>query len=247
MKAADISAGSGVSGDLTAFLGRCLEDDILDAVMIPVEGPNADSFPWMLIEEPSHLSAAVPLPPVMQVQGAAALRSAAAASGERRIAAVLRPCESRAVVELSKLEQLDLDRILLLSADCQGVAVLSDFADGTSAGPDWSEPETLRPVCRMCTEFTGSGDIRVAIRDDHVFLAPLTDAGSTFLESSGLKADSDAPESDPGMEERKRDALAECKRVFEALSDESGGLDGLVKVFSGCNGCRNGWSIGRIY
>lgn len=239
MKAAALKEFSDTGAPLTAFLSDSLSKGLFDAVLMHVEGPDGRSWPWTLIEDPAYLDKAVPVPPIMQVQGASALHSLAAAAGDRRIAAVLRPCESRSVVELAKLEQLDPEQILRLTVDCPGAVKMSDYVEGRTDGPDWSNREMLRPACRMCTRFIGYGDVRVSTNADGVFLTPLTDKGSSFLESAGLKADSDVPETDAEMEERKVEALAERERLLGKLSGEPGSIEWLTDLFSGCIGCRN--------
>ncbi len=49
-------------------------------------------------------------------------------SGPRPIAVVLKPCEVRAVVELAKLNQVDLDPFLIISVDCWGTYSVQDYA-----------------------------------------------------------------------------------------------------------------------
>lgn len=239
MKAARLPVGGAAFAPLVDLLKRSLSEGVLDAVMIPVAGPDGRSWPWILAGKPERLEGAVPLPPVMQVQGARVLMSLAGAVTGKRIAAVMRPCEYRAAVELSRLQQLDLDGVIVLGVDCPGSGRLADWRSDGEAGADGSGETPLRPACGMCTEFTGSGDVRVVPGEDGMFLEPLTAAGGEFLESLGLTPDEGAAGEAPADPARTERALAAREKAFAEIAAEYSGLDGLVKLYSGCIGCRN--------
>ena len=61
-----------------------------------------------------------------------------------RWAAVLRPCEIRAFVELVKLKQARTDELILISVDCLGAFQNKDFIRFAGADPPAATLEFLR-------------------------------------------------------------------------------------------------------
>jgi formate dehydrogenase subunit beta len=145
------------------FLKQSLGKNCMDLLLIPVKGPDIKSYSWVLLKDESLLEQADPLPPVMTVQGGRGL-SSITKHGKvgLQIAAVMRPCEIRAVVELSKLKQIDLENIILISIDCPGAMPLADYmneADKIAASfktilEKWEISDSLRPVCQICHRFS---------------------------------------------------------------------------------------------
>ncbi len=223
---------------LVEFMRNCLSAGTVESVMVPVNGPG-NSFPWMLVSDPAILEKAEPLPPTMSVHGAKALASFAQTPGDGKTLVILRPCEARAAIELSKLEQIDLGNIILLSMDCPGAVPLSEYGEDGIREPDWSDSDTVRPLCRQCTEFTSAGDICLALHGDGEMFVPLTEKGESLLASLDMQSDPDISSwkkwADNLTEERMK--IKETER--ENLLNAYGGLDGLTEVFSGCIGCRN--------
>ena len=103
-KGASISAKSNTKEGILDFLTKAMDKGVFDAVLIPMRVPAGDSFAYVLIKDKSLLKDATPLPSVMSVQGAKAVSSVTRlGKGNMKIAAVMRPCEIRATIELSKL------------------------------------------------------------------------------------------------------------------------------------------------
>jgi formate dehydrogenase subunit beta len=170
------------------FLRQGLEKKCFDLLLIPLQEPETKSYSWVLVKDEELLEQANPLPPVMTVQGANAL-TGITKHGKMgfKIAVLLRPCEMRAVAELSKLNQIDLEDIVLISFDCPGAMPLSDYMkepDKIAGNFDeilkrWEISESLRPVCQICHRFSLSS------------LLP-----SSFEESALQNSESGSPVSD---------------------------------------------------
>jgi formate dehydrogenase subunit beta len=145
------------------LIKQLLEKKYLDAILIPSKIPDTESYTWLLVHEVSLLDSANPLPPVMTVQGGKALSSLTEHGElEGTIAVLMRPCEIRAAVELSKLKQIDLDNFTFFSIDCPGAMPLSDYMNDPQemtkifeqSLEKWGESESLRPVCQICDQFS---------------------------------------------------------------------------------------------
>lgn len=223
---------------LIDLLEKALVSGNVNSVMVPSGGPE-NTFPWTLISDVSALSRAEPVPPVMSVQGAKALASFAQSQPEEKLLAVMRPCEARAAVELSKLEQIDLDNIILLTMDCPGAVPLKEYGRDGMMEPDFSNPATIRPLCRQCTEFTSAGDLCLAMHGGLRAVLPLTPVGQELLDSLGMKEKPDTSKwkkwASTLRVEREKIRTDSVKSLKEAYD----GLQGLVEVFSGCISCRS--------
>ena len=101
------------------FLKRLLEEQIVDALLVPMETPSGAVTP-ALVADPELLDAANPLAPVMGLNAARVAGRVSVREPRGRIGVVLRSCENRALVELVKLQQASLDDILTISVDCLG-------------------------------------------------------------------------------------------------------------------------------
>ena len=107
-------------GAAREFLGRLLACGAVDALLVPKELPSADGFVQSLVKDPEMLGDANPVAPTMAVQSARILSQLAASPCEGRIGAVLKPCEMRAAVELTKFLQVNLDNVVTIGVDCLG-------------------------------------------------------------------------------------------------------------------------------
>jgi len=157
-KCAIVSSKSDTKESIIDFLKKAMDEGIFDAVLIPMRVPAGDSFAYVLIKDKTLLKDGFPLSPIMSVQGAKAVSSVTRlGKGKMKIAAVMRPCEIRATIELSKLGQTDLENTTLISMDCPGVLPMSDFLIDpeknikifNEAVQKWDDA-IMRPVCQIC-------------------------------------------------------------------------------------------------
>jgi len=151
------------------FLRRLLEADVLDALLVPMGTPAGAVTP-ALVADPDLLEAANPLAPVMGLNAARVAGHVSVREPRGRIGVVLRPCELRALVELTKLQQASAEDLVIIGVDCLGtydVSVYSTMqADGgldmaallaTAQSGELSPQEgvlqkghAFRDACQMC-------------------------------------------------------------------------------------------------
>jgi formate dehydrogenase subunit beta len=251
-KGALFPAEGGVRERVIAFLQKAISQGCFDSVLIPARAPGTDSLTYSLIGAEQLLENAYPLPPVMPVQGAKAISSLTRTGrGSKRIAALIRPCELRATVELFKLGQVDLDNIWLISIDCPGALPLAEWAKDAKKAEDAfakilkEEPnEDIRPICQICDKFstTGAEDLHIGIpagKASGILLIPNSPKGEAILECLGITAGEDLS----GWRERVdklTGARVEKKRqAQQELEAKSKGLDKLLDTFSQCINCHN--------
>jgi len=250
-KGTTLSAENGVEAALVGWLKETLNKKIFDALLVPVEVPAGDSFAYLLLQAPAILDDASPLPPVMPIQGGKVIsRLTMRGSGDKRIAVVVRPCEARAAVELTKLKQAHLDNLCLITIDCPGVLPLSDYLEDPAAGAtrfaeassEWDR-SPMRPTCQACNHFSMPVcDLHIGILgspDGEVFIIPGSPKGERVLEDmdSALDAALDGwtervKEMEEVQTERRKQAHADMK---EAIA----GPGRLLDMFSSCINCHN--------
>jgi formate dehydrogenase subunit beta len=164
------------------------------------------------------------------------------------IAAVVKPCEIRAFVELVKLNQCSPDNILFISSTCGGVYPLSVGANGGlekklpgywEAVKRGEQDQGVRPTCRACGSFVPeNADITVAMLgeaelDAQCTLYLNTEKGAAFVEGLEGTALSGELASEPiqrsqGQREAFREELFAQVRV---------GMKGLIDTFGRCISC----------
>jgi len=113
---------------LRSFLQRLLEEEIIEALLVPLEVPSGDTVMPALVKEPARLEKANPLAPVMPVNAARLVSSLTIGKPREKIGALLRSCEIRALIELVKLQQAHLENLMIIGIDCLGTYEVTDYA-----------------------------------------------------------------------------------------------------------------------
>jgi formate dehydrogenase subunit beta len=250
-KGALFAAEGGPREKVIAFLQQAITKGCFDAVLIPVRAEGTDSFSYLLIRDESLLKNAYPLPPIMSVQGAKAISSLTGhGKGKKKIAAVVRPCEARATVELFKLGQVDLDNIYLITIDCPGALPLADWAkDAKKAGEVFAKiqkgeaGESLRPTCQICDKFsaTGAQDLHIGIlgAKGGILLIPHSPKGESLLDCLGVSAEADISGWKQTVKSLTEKRKAKRQKFMEEFKPKATGLDNLLNTFSQCINCHN--------
>ncbi|MEE8389469.1 MAG: 4Fe-4S dicluster domain-containing protein [Anaerolineae bacterium] len=151
-------------GAVRGFLKQLLEADVVDALLVPMETPAGTITP-ALVTDPDLLDVANPLAPVMGLNAARVTGHVSVREPRGRIGAVLRPCELRALVELVKLQQVNLDDLVTIGVDCLGTydvpvytamhgkdgVDMTPLLEAAQSGELVAEDEILlRDACQMC-------------------------------------------------------------------------------------------------
>ncbi len=136
------------------FLGKLLEEGIAERLFAPVEMVIGEPSRPEVVGLPQSVAHINPLLPLMTDNAAIALRQAMQQEPAAKFAAVLRPCEVRAVIELAKREQIRLDNLILIGLDCLSTYDTDFYREVSASHPDdphWLLHESLR--------FAGKGQI----------------------------------------------------------------------------------------
>jgi formate dehydrogenase subunit beta len=211
-----------------------------------------------LVTDASLLARANPLAPVMPINNARAVSALTAKQPAGTLAAILRPCEIRALIELVKLQQATLEGVILIGLDCPGTYEVTKYVEYQSkggfdlnryltSGSNGSEATNggpqLRQACRMCDQPISEGS------DISLHLLGMKDAAGipiTISEAVASRLDFLPPpqEDTPGrqavvqelVESRRQVRARELSAVRERL-DSDGGLAGYFATCIRCHNC----------
>jgi len=242
----------GAEEGLLELLRFLLESGRVKGVFTLVPGDESGGAAYSLITSPDILEKARPLFPLMPASAAKVLsRLTLVEPAAKPVAAVVRPCELRALTELIKRTQGSLDNLLLISSTCGGVYPLKMAVSGgiREKLPSYWEavkgaevPSDIRPGCAACEHFVPyNADITVALvgnKDlDSQFVAYLNNERAEEF-ASGMTGELTEGEVAPAVVDNLRSKReARGKELFNEVG-VSESLN-LQKVFEKCIGCHN--------
>ncbi len=254
-KFAKVSFNKGeLNKELSGFFKGLLENGAVNAVLVPM-AQNKKGVRLALVTSAANASQVDPFAPVAAVSGAKIASSLTSRPSGRKVAMVLRPCEIRAVVELVKLKQVNLDDVLLIGMDCHGRYENTDFAKfqdqgGTSesflenaqAGKTAASDFDIIGACKIC-EFPTADNVDMRLcaigAGSGVYIEAVTAKGEEALEKSGLKS-GEAPSGRDEAVKKLVAARAEARdKKFAEFRAETGNFEALGDKLAACVNCYN--------
>ncbi len=113
---------------LQAFLTAIWQEADLDYMLVPSRSSSDQPGIPIVIDRPNDLANVNPFQPVMSLNSARQIPALKSADPSKKIAALLRPCEIRALIEMVKHDSFSLDDLMTVSADCLGTYPESDYS-----------------------------------------------------------------------------------------------------------------------
>jgi formate dehydrogenase subunit beta len=249
-----------ILGSLRDFFKNLLEIESIQSLLVPQHLPMKNMVMPTLVTDPDQLNGVDPLAPVFAVNAAKIVARLTRKPMGAKVAAVLRPCEIRAFVELVKLNQARTDEVILIGVDCLGafrnrdyfqlaarnatgsmVAFCERVLDGKSTEFEGLE---LAPACKACEyPVAENADISIGLYGldiDHALLVQSqTETGAQILKQMNL-ASADAPRA-------RQDAVNSVIQQRTAYRDEmfvktraaTENLEKLSSYFATCVNCYN--------
>jgi formate dehydrogenase subunit beta len=246
-----LKSNKGAEECLLGFLKFLLESGKVSGVFSLRKVGESGGVGYSLITDPNKLEEALPLFPLMPANAAKVLsRLTLVEPAKQPIAAVVRPCELRALTELIKRSQGSLDNLLLISSTCGGVYPLKTAASGNIEEklPEYWEsvkkaeiPPDIRPACAACEHFVPyNADITVALVgnkdvDKQCLIYLNNEKAEQFADGFGGEFSGGEVKSEivEGLRSRRQ---ARKQELFGELGI-SEGFD-VRKFFENCIGCR---------
>ncbi len=234
----------GSAEEVVGVLKRIMERKIVDGLLVPIN--DGAKTAQRLVTSPALMRGASPFLPVFNVNIAKHLSRWVGT--QKKIGALLKPCELRAVVELIKLKQIDADMILLIGIDCYGALSPKDYSDNRDRIGTWPTPETLRSVletvparkaCGYCAHhMPQAGDIVLGRAGKEFFVAGVSERGKEALREEGL-AEGEIKGWEEGLKKLDREGRARREKEFKAIADRLRSPGALEELLAECIACRN--------
>jgi formate dehydrogenase subunit beta len=252
----DMNNGDRVAA-IRGFLQQQLTQQAVAAVLVTQHLPGKSMVMPTLVTAAERLDGADPLAPCFPINAARIASRLARKPMGARWAAVLRPCEIRAFIELVKLKQARTEDVVLISFDCLGAFQNKDFL--RFAGPDSAAatPEFLKralagerfdpdlaPACRAC-EFPvpPHSDIHIGLlgADEN---GPLTvegrsPAGRELIAAAGLAGFEAPAHWKSAVNALAAQRAAYRDEMFSRTEAAIGGIDQAGVYFGNCINCYN--------
>ena len=249
-----------ILGSLRDFFKSLLETEDIQSLLVPQHLPMKNMVMPTLVSDPDQLNGVDPLAPAFAMNAAKIVSRLTRKPMGAKIAAVLRPCEIRAFVELVKLKQGRTEEVILIGVDCLGAFQNKDYFQlvgqnaaestvtfyenvlhGKSTGIEGLD---LAPACKACEyPVAENADILIGLygMDINQFLLvqSQTEAGDQILKQMNLAA-TDAPRA-------RQDAInaaitqrtAYRDDMFARTREATENLEKMATYFATCVNCYN--------
>ena len=249
------------NGDIVAgvrcFLQSLLLTETVRAVLVPQHLPMKSMVMPTLVTEADRLEGADPLAPCFPMNAARIASRLARKPMGVKWAAVLRPCEIRALIELVKLKQARTDEFILISIDCLGAFQNKEYlrfggADASASTADFLrralageslEPD-LAPACRAC-EFPvpPQSDIHIDILgtdgNGPLPVEARSAAGRELIESVKLAAFEAPAARQAALDALVARRISRRDEMFARTLSAIDGIDKAAAYFANCINCYN--------
>ncbi len=242
---------------INTFLQDLLSKKVVEAILVPLVHPAGNNIVQTLVTDPEHLEQADVLAPVLPVNSARIVSAMTRlAPAGKKTAIIMRSCELRALIELVKLKQAQLDNLVLIGVDCPGAysienytefAVKSTSDDYVKAAGKGQEDTKLRAGCQICEyPIPLTADLTIGIfgldPGKEILLQADTEKGEAILKELGLDAETDsetAKQRGAAVKQLLADMNEKRQKFFEQTGKEIGGVDNLSAIFAPCIKCHN--------
>lgn len=244
------------------FLRLILEKGIVEAILVPRFLPAGDSFVQTLVRDPSKLDGIGILSPTIPVSSAKILSNLSLKNLNKKIAAVLKQCEIRAVVELIKFLQIKMENLYLVGIDCPGTFEVRDFAKMMKDGKSWDELKkglikgmergevflpngyNFRNACQMCEYPVPKADIVIKLFGypvDNEIGIELSDRIEQEFERKGFSLEQGKEPTTRGEVLKKiiSQKIDMRDKIFREFKEVVNDLGSFLDLFSTCIRCHN--------
>ncbi len=241
------------------FFRPLQQQDLFDGLLLP-RITSAGGLTYSLFKEKIPEDA-VPVSPVQPVNAAELVSDLTFKEPSDKVAVLLKPCEIRALVELEKLQQVDLDHLFIIGIDCIGTCerkefkktkqqnrqkLLDKYIEETTAGE--VEVFPLREACNFCYQPVAPvSDINIGLLGGEgrtILLEANSEEGQEILDQLALP-EVDFPEGDIADQRQKIvEQVADQKKdkwqeTAEEFAENIEDISALIETLDLCRGCHN--------
>ncbi|MFZ2630851.1 MAG: 4Fe-4S dicluster domain-containing protein [Desulfosalsimonadaceae bacterium] len=241
-----------LSSSVAGFLKKLLTDKIADAVLVAAPTPYSILLMPTLFTDPEQIDKADPLAPAAPFNTARQAASILKHETGKRIALVLRPCEIRALIELTKLKQCVLENTIIIGVECLGRMENAVYLEASSQNANLTQAFYDDPLlqdricssCAICTRFQPvNADICLSVigmsTSDAIGLSAETDEGLSILKQLGFET-SEAPASRQDAASHLLEKRESAKTAaFEKTREKTDSIEKFQRYFADCLNCHN--------
>jgi len=231
-------------------LRQAMEKGLFGGILGYKRNKSGLIYPYLFTSK-EELSRLVPISPVISGYSMATLSSWIAKSGRggEKIAVLLKPCETRAVIELSKFDQVSLEELFLMSVECLGTYHVLDFVEMLERGecPEENllksyyrgEDDAFREACRICLYSNAPySDLNlrfISLGGKGLVVKISSEKGYRLMEELGFSVQELEEEAPNAIEIRK----GRRKEFLEKSRQDLAGLEKINEFFQDCINCHN--------
>jgi formate dehydrogenase subunit beta len=251
-------------GDLLAalrgFLRALLEQGGMDGILVQQQLPMKNVVMPALITDPEKLDAADPLAPAFPLNAAKMVSKLTRKPLSAQVAAVLRPCEIRAFIELIKLKQGSLDEVVLVGIDCLGAYGNVDYPRFVAEGANGATQRFYRnimegkgtacqdfdlsPACKACEyPIPDNADLLIGLvgvdLQAELWVKANTEKGQNVLDTLSLPEVSEPEGRKAAIADLTKQRIAYRDSMFAETSEATSDLQKLTRYLASCVNCYN--------
>jgi formate dehydrogenase (coenzyme F420) beta subunit len=114
-------------GKLREFIRTIWFELDLDGLLVTLDGGIEPRPMPQLITDPADIDSINPFKPLMEINAATLIPELIMTHPGKNLAALLRPCEMRALIEMTRLASIKIDDLLTMSVDCLGTLPADEY------------------------------------------------------------------------------------------------------------------------
>jgi len=235
-----------------------LED--ISAILVPQHLPMKNMVMPALVTDPEKLEGADPLAPAFPMNSAKIASRLTRKSMGGKVAAVLRPCEIRAFIELVKLKQGRMENVVIVGIDCLGAYNNKDYFQfvGDSATESTTrfyqnvlsgkggamESVDIAPTCKACEHSVpAAADIAIGLfgvdTGDHLLVQAQTPAGEDLFKRLKLSETQEPAARQKTVNAMIAEKTAYRDKMFDETAEATNSLEKLTTYLANCINCYN--------
>lgn len=243
------------NSQLTQFFSELLDQKVVDGIMVPIKQGEGLAM-QTLVTKANLLEGADPFAPVIPVNSAKLASTLTATPTGKKVGLVMRSCEIRAFVELTKLNQASFDEAIIIGIDCFGRLENGDFkkfiaAGGTTtsfietakAGETFAGDVQVCGACSIC-EFPAAdlADLRLGLlgaASNKIIVEAYSDKGQQVLSDAGLALTETPAARETAIKKLADARLAKRDEAFAAYHETNDSFESLENMLADCVNCYN--------
>ena len=247
-------------GSLRGFFKDLLETEEIQSLLVPQHLAMKDMVMPTLVTDPNQLNGVDPLAPAFPMNAAKIVARLTRKPMGAKVAAVLRPCEIRAFVELVKLKQGRTDEVILIGMDCLGALQNKDYfqlveqqaAESTvvfyesvlSGKITETGGVDLAPACKACEyPVAENADILIGLYgmdiDHSLLVQSQTEAGDHILKQMNVSATDEPRARQDAIDAVIKQRTQYRDDMFARTREATDSLEKMSAYFATCVNCYN--------